>query len=193
MKGHWLFVFGAVCGAGVAVLPRAAAHLRAIAGRALHGAAAQSDGVRRHTEEQFAFTVRAPMEQVAPLFGADKERVWSPEWDPQFIHPLPAADAQGMVFTVAHDRLESVWVNTELDVKNGRLQYVYVIPDALVTVITLKLKGEGNETRVEVEYDRTALSADADARVQHMAKQDQQAGPLWESQLNRYLETRKGS
>jgi hypothetical protein len=175
------------------MLPRAAAHLHAITGHMLHSDAAQAGGVRMHTEERFAFTAYAPMEQVAALFGADKERVWSPGWDPQFIHPLPAADAQGMVFTVGHDHLKSVWVNTEFDARNGRVEYVYVIPDALVTVITLKLKVEGNETGVEVEYDRTALSADADAYVQHMAKQDQRAGPQWESQVNQYLEAHKGS
>ena len=175
------------------MLPRAAAHLHAITGHALHDNAAQSGGIRMHTQGQFAFTAHAPMEQVSPLFGADKERVWSPGWDPHFIQPLPAADARGMVFTVAHDNLKSVWVNTEFDVKNGRVEYVYVIPDVLVTVITLKLKAEGNETRVEAEYDRTALSADADAHVQHMAKQDQKAGPEWERQVNGYLETHRGS
>ena len=187
MKGVWLFVIGAISGAVVMALPRVVAHLHA----ALRGESVshQAPGTRRaHTEEKFAFTAHAPMEQVAPLFGADKERVWAPGWDPHFVHPAPASDDEGMIFTVAHGHSKSVWVNTEFDLKAGRVQYVYVIPDAMVTRIRLKLTPEGNQTRVEIEYDRTALSEEGNEHVQHMAKQDRSSGPDWENQVNGYLE-----
>lgn len=92
-----------------------------------------------------------------------------------------------MVFTVAHNHLRSTWVNSEYDLKSGRIQYVYVIPDALVTVITLRLTPVGEQTQVEVEYERTALSAEADAHVRHLAEGDRRAGPEWEAQVNGYL------
>jgi hypothetical protein len=44
---------------------------------------------------------------------------------------------------------------------------------------------------VDVQYDRTALSAEADAHVQHMAEQDRTSGPDWEKQVNEYLEKSK--
>jgi hypothetical protein len=188
MRGTRLFMIGAACGLGVGLLPRAVAHLHPAAVHAGHAGQVTSGDVRAHTKEKFAFTAHAPMEQVAPLFGADKERVWSPGWNPQFIRPVPAADVQGMVFAVAHDHLKSVWVNTELDEKNGQVQYVYMIPDALVTVITLKLTPKENQTQVEVEYERTALSGEADGHVRLMAEQDHSAGPEWEKQVNEYLE-----
>jgi hypothetical protein len=187
MRGAWLFVAGVICGAVAMAIPRVVTHLHsALHGR--HGSAASPGAKRVHTEEKFVFTARAPMDEVAPLFGADKERVWAPGWNPQFVHPMPAADQQGMVFTVAHDHLQAAWVNTEFDMKNGRVQYVYMIPDALVTMITLQLTPEGNQTRVEVEYDRTALSAETDAHVRHMADGDRTSGPDWEKQVNEYLE-----
>jgi hypothetical protein len=186
MKGAWLFVLGVVCGVAAMAAPRIAMHLHA----ALHGAqGGVSAGAERvHTEEKFAFTARGQMEEVAPLFGADKERVWSPGWNPKFVHPVPATDEEGMVFTVAHDHLKAAWVNTEFDLKNGRIQYVYMIPDVLVTVITLRLRPEGDHTQVEVEYDRASLSAEADAHVRHMAAGDRTSGPEWEKQVNGYLE-----
>jgi len=191
MKGPWLFVLGALCGLAVVGIPRVVTHLHgALHGG--HGDAATSGTERAHTEEKFAFTARAPMEEVMPLFGADKERVWAHGWNPQFIHPLPAADEPGMVFTVAHDHLKAAWVNTEFDAKKGRIQYVYVIPDALVTVITLQLTPQGNQTQVEVEYDRTALSAEADAHVRHMAEGDRTSGSDWAKQVNGYLENVHG-
>ncbi len=127
---------------------------------------------------------------MAPLFGANKERAWSPQWDPQFIRPLPAADMQGMVFTVRHGDLQAIWVNTEFDLKNGRIQYAYFIPDALVTVITLKLTPEGKQTKVEVEYDRTALTEEADSHVLQLAEKDRTSGADWENQINSYLAKR---
>ena len=184
------FALGAVCGMVLMALPRMAAHVHA-ALHGGHGSQSGSNAGRVHTEEKFAFTANGPMEQVAPLFGADKERVWAPHWDPQFVHPDPASDEEGMVFTVAHQHLRAAWVNTQFDPRNGRIQYVYVIPDALVTVITLNLTPEDQRTKVEVEYARTALSADADAHVRHMAEGDRGSGPEWEKQVNGYLATRK--
>jgi len=186
MSRVWLFGVGLVCGAVAMALPRIVAHLRA----AVHGGVVMQSSpgsARVHTEEKFAFTARAPMEKVAPLFGADKERVWAPGWEPQFAYPLPAADVPGMVFTVAHGHKKAVWVNTQLDWRTGRVQYAYVIPEAMATLLTLQLAPNGSQTRVEVEYQRTALSAEADEHVRAMAEKDRAAGPEWEKQMNEYL------
>ena len=171
MKTILLVVLGAICGLAITMIPAVSTHLHLLKS-AIHRAQAPTNSARVHAEEKFSFTVHAPIDQVGPLFGADKERAWAPKWNPQFVHPSPAADVPGMVFTVAHHNLQAAWVNTDFDLVNGRVQYVYVIPEIMVTVITLKLKPDGNQTHVEVEYDRTALSAGADARVNEMASHD---------------------
>ena len=96
-----------------------------------------------------------------------------------------------MVFTTIHSGRQATWVNTQFDVKNGRVQCVYVVPERMVTVITLNLIPEGNQTRVEVQYDRTALSPEADVSVEHFAEEDRKAGAEWEEQVNEYLEKAK--
>lgn len=146
-----------------------------------------ADAQRVHTEEKFSFTAHAAMSEVGPLFGASRERVWSPGWDPEFVHPVAEADQLGMVFRVKRDGVESTWVNTAFDLTKGVVQYVYVIPAALVTVITLKLTPHGATTEVEVQYDRTALSGAADSEVGRMAEHDRAAGPEWAKQINEYL------
>jgi len=40
-----------------------------------------------HTREQFEFIADAPLDVAWPLFGADAERAWAPDWDPAFIWP----------------------------------------------------------------------------------------------------------
>src|SRR5215468_10658349 len=82
-----------------------------------------------HVENGFEFTVHAPYDKVAPLFGAHGERAWGgADWDPQFLHPQPARDVAGEVFSVAHGHGRSTWVNTAFDLETGHVQYVYVVP-----------------------------------------------------------------
>lgn len=182
MKGAWLFVAGGVCGVVLMAMPRAVQHVHAVF-RGRRGADL-TDRERVHTDEKFAFTTNAAMEQVAPLFGADKERMWAPEWNPQFIYPFPAGDEEGMVFAVAHQHLRSTWINTAYDTKNGRFQYVYLIPDEMVTMITIRLTPQENKTRVDVDYQRTALNSEANSHVRHMALGDRNAGPDWDKWIN---------
>lgn len=140
-----------------------------------------------HTSEQFIFQANAPIAYVFPLFGAEKERVWAPGWEPRFIWPQLAADREGMVFRVIHGERVATWVNTAFDPSKGRVQYVYVIPDALVTVITLQLRARANATEVVVRYERTSLSPESDALVKEMAQHDRGEGPEWARQINTYL------
>src|SRR3974390_2093404 len=187
MKAVGLFVAGALCGAAVMAIPKLVGHFHKETHATLAGRNAAS-GSRLHTEEQFEFTANGPMEQVAPLFGADKERVWAAGWDPQFVFPNPGTDKEGMVFTIDHHHRRALWVNTELDLKNGRVQYVYVVPDTMATRIALRLTPAGDKTHVAVTYERTALSSDADEHVRQMADGDRGSGPDWEKAVNSYLE-----
>ncbi len=95
-----------------------------------------------HTRTEFKFTVDAPFEQTAPLFGANEERKWSPDWNPQFVYPVPAQDQQGMVFRVDHPHHSSVWVNTAFDLTTGHIQYAYVLNEAMTTLIDIHLTRE---------------------------------------------------
>ena len=149
---------------------------------------ASSTGTLLHTHNEFSFTVDAPFDQVVPLFGAEEERKWSAGWNPQFVYPTPARDQQGMVFTVAHDQLTSVWVNTALDLAAGHIQYAYVLEDAMAVLIDIHVTRQGaNKTDVKVAYERTALVPEANQHVQHFAKGDAGAGKEWGDAINAYL------
>ena len=140
-----------------------------------------------HTREQFALTVNAPFEVAWPLFGAHKERDWAPGWNPGFVWPEKPVDREGMVFEVRQGDRTAIWVNTVFDATLRRIQYVCLIPNVLVTVITLKLEPNGASTNVEVVYERTALAEAANETVRDMAAGDRIAGKEWSQQINNYL------
>ncbi len=140
-----------------------------------------------HTREHFSLSASAPFDVAWPLFGADKERVWAPDWEPLFLWPEKPFDQEGMVFRVAHEAGSAVWVNTAFDRSAQRIQYVYVIPDVVVTVITLRLTARGASTGVDVLYERTALRPSANELVKHMASRDRLAGAEWSEQISRHL------
>lgn len=142
---------------------------------------------RVHTERGFEFIAEGPMCTVAPLFGAHEERRWAPGWDPRFIWPTPAADQEGMVFTVSGRHGKAVWINTRFDPQAGHVQYAYVIENSMSTLITLGITAQGEHTLVAVLYQRTSLNAHSDALVEQMADQDGRAGPEWAAQINAYL------
>jgi hypothetical protein len=140
-----------------------------------------------HTRERFSLTACASFDVAWPLFGADKERAWAPDWQPVFLWPERPFDREGMVFQVRHGDRSAVWVNTAFDRAARRIQYVYVIPDVVVTVITLKLMPARGSTNIDVVYERTALAEAANDIVRDMAARDRVAGKEWSQQINGYL------
>jgi hypothetical protein len=142
-----------------------------------------------HLNTSFDFLVHAPLAKAAPLFGPEGERAWAgKQWNPEFIHPQPARDVQSAVFTIQHGPIKAVWVNTLFDLDAGRFQYVYFLPETMVTVIDVHLTSNGhNSTKVNVVYTRTALTADGNKHVTAMSQADKTAGKEWEQSINESL------
>ncbi|HVB78320.1 MAG TPA: hypothetical protein VNE82_00040 [Candidatus Binataceae bacterium] len=181
---------GAILGFGLTLLPNLLRRTEAASAPELRAPPARTGRVRLHTHEEFKFVASAPIHVTAPLFGAERERVWAPDWDPKFVWPENPNDQEGMVFTLAHGGKTATWVNTSFDLEANRIQYVYVIPDTLVTVVTVTLTANAKTTDVAVAYDRTALTETANIVVREMAERDANAGPEWGKQINGYLRTR---
>lgn len=148
-----------------------------------------------HTEISFNLIVRASYAETAPLFGPEGERGWAGKhWDPRFIHPQPACDREGAVFTIEHGSLQATWVITAFDVEGRHFQYVYFLPDLLVTTIDVRFKAlDGGSTQVLVSYARTALSAEGNAQVATLTKGDRNAGQEWQRAIDNYLVRHKAA
>lgn len=148
-----------------------------------------------HVSTSFDFVVHAPYAVAAPLFGPEGERAWAGKhWDPAFVHPLPAKDMEGAVFTIAHGPLSAVWVNTLFDIEGRHFQYVYFLPGLMVTAIDVRFKPvDANSTAVNVTYARTAITPQGNEHVEAMSEGDKTAGKDWEQSIEEYLARSKSA
>jgi hypothetical protein len=146
-----------------------------------------------HVRTEFEFTVHAPYKTVAPLFGAEAERVWaSDHWNPLFLHPQPARDIEGAVFQVSRGQHQATWVNTAFDLNLGHVQYVYVIPDVMATLIDIHVTQPNAEnTKVNVAYERTALNSAANEHVRESGEDDRNSSKAWGDDIAKYLAKRQ--
>jgi hypothetical protein len=146
-----------------------------------------------HVSNTFEFTVHAPVNVVTPLFAPLAERGWAEGWDPQFVYPQPGADKPGVVFTVKHGGHVSTWIATALDLKEGHIQYVYFIPEALATVIDIKVSADSAaDAHVRVTYERTALAPELNGHVKQLGDSDRQSGAHWQAAIESYVKKAAG-
>ncbi len=145
------------------------------------------------TQTAFDIVVHLPCAEAAPLFGPEGERPWAGKhWDPQFLYPRPAHDEQGAVFTLHHGPVTAVWVNTLFDLEAHHLQYVYFIPDIMVTTIDVRFTpSSSTSTQVHVIYTRTALSSEGNDHVATFTATDKTAAHDWQQSIDAYLATLK--
>ena len=145
------------------------------------------------TSTSFDLVVHASYPKAAPLFGPEGERAWAGKhWDPQFLYPQPALDEPGAVFTISHRQgtLKAVWVTTQFDADAKHFQYVYFMPDLMVTMIDVRFKVLSQDrTGVNVVYTRTALTTEGNEHVMAMTAGDQAAGKEWQAAIDGYLST----
>jgi hypothetical protein len=146
-----------------------------------------------HLTTSFDLLVHASYADTAPLFGPEGERAWAGKhWNPEFIHPSPAIDSEGAVFTIQHGSMKAVWVNTAFDLDAHHFQYVYFLPDILVTTIDVRFEPVGPDaTKVHVVYTRTALTPEGNEHVTQMTEGDKSAGKDWQQAIDAYLASRK--
>jgi hypothetical protein len=137
----------------------------------------------------FELIVHAPYSVAAPLFGPIGEHAWAgEEWNPKFIYPQPPSDVEGAVFTVSDGPLTKVWVNTVFDLDARHIQYVYFLPELLVTTIDVRFKIiNAGTTRVNVVYTRTALTPQGNEQVAKMSDDDRNNDKDWQQAIDSYL------
>jgi hypothetical protein len=137
--------------------------------------------------QSFAIVLRGSVADVTPLFGPVRETEWIPTWTPRFIHPLEGAQREGVVFTTtsANDK-ERLWLLTAYDVKEGRVEYVFVTPGFTVNEIKIRVLPDGEkQCRAVITYRHSALALEGNEEVVKLdAHWAEQQRVHWETAIN---------
>jgi hypothetical protein len=115
---------------------------------------------------QGRITLRGALADVVPLFTAEGERRWVPDWKPWF--PLPDhAHERGEVWTTTAAAGTTIWVTA--DRRADGVLLARVTPDVAAGLVEVTCRpGLDGTTDVEVAYDITALSDKGREVVAHL-------------------------
>lgn len=146
--------------------------------------------------QSFAIALNGSIADVTPLFGPVREAEWAPGWSPRFIHPAWGAQEEGAVFITRSDHnKDRLWLLTDYDVREGRIEYVVVTTAFTATDIKIRVVPDGQEhCKATITYRRSALTPEGNEEVDdldaHWAKEQQ---IHWEGAINDALEKERRS
>jgi hypothetical protein len=137
--------------------------------------------------ESFTVRVNGSVTEVTPLFGPVRESEWAPTWKPRFLHPVEGGQREGAVFTaISADGRERLWLVTNYDVENGRVEYVFMSPGFTAAHLKIAVSPDGQgKTKVAVNYRYSALSEAGNDEVRKVdSKWAEQHRAHWQSGLD---------
>ena len=108
------------------------------------------------------FHLDAPCAQVFPLFTAQGEKVWAPDWDPEM---LGGDTARGSVFRTRHAESETVWIVTDYQPDHYRASYARLVQGSNMGLVDVACHEDSGGSSVSVRYTLTGLSKEGDAFV----------------------------
>jgi hypothetical protein len=153
------------------------------------GAAGGAVALEQRTQS-FTIELKGSVADVTPLFGPVREAEWAPGWTPRFIHPAEGAQHEGVVFTITRaNGKDRLWLLTAYDVKEGRVEYVFVTPGFTANEIKIRVVPDGEkQCRATITYRHSALAPEGNEEV---AKLDgywaEQQRLHWETAINAAL------
>ena len=126
---------------------------------------ADSSAVR--VEQQGSFELSIGADAAFPLFSAEGERLWVPDWDPKPIFPVDDVVRwqKDAVWTIVRDGELLTWWTVEVDRANLQASYVHFSTGRAVRV-TVRVERLSSKTcRVHLQYLITATAAEGEHHV----------------------------
>ena len=130
-----------------------------------------------------------PMPKLLQLFGPEGERAWAGKhWNPEFLHPQPAADIEGAVFTIPHGAIQR-----RLGQHPPSTSTRAIFNTSISCPISWSLSSMSalNPPRrpqpASTSSTREQHHADGNAHVAAMSHGDQSAGKEWQQAIDDYL------
>jgi hypothetical protein len=151
--------------------------------------ASDAEALEQRTQS-FSVTLKGSVADVTPLFGPVREAEWAPSWTPRFLHPAQGGQCEGAVFTsVSSNGRERLWLLTAYDVKEGRVEYVFLTPGFTANQIKIHVVPDGDgQCKATITYRHSALAPEGNREVEKLdAHWAEKQRVHWETAINAAL------
>jgi hypothetical protein len=128
--------------------------------------------VPRSIELSGAFQLSVPPDESFELFSPLGEKLWVPDWNPEFLHPPGVSWERGLIFRTKEERGEAVWIVTALDRQRHEVEYHRVEADRYVAGVSVHCCPlVGLQAEVRVTYAFVGLSEAGNQDIAAMSPQ----------------------
>jgi hypothetical protein len=141
---------------------------------------------------RFSFDVSLVLPPAAAIehFTPEGERKWATGWNPTYLNTSDIGQVgTGTVFTTNAHGIRRVWIIDNYDSNTGLIRYSVLTADKHITRIEVRVLPRANGSIARITYERTSLSASADAKVRFFARHAGQMQTQWQSAIDA-LQTR---
>lgn len=130
-------------------------------------------------------------DEVYPLFTAQGELRWLPNWDPELIYPDQEETEEGTIFISSHaPDVKTYWLTISYDPETRRTIYANVMPDIWIMRLDIACDpGPNDTTTASMTYTLTGLSETGNKVVEQMFGEEafQARTRQMEQWINHYL------
>lgn len=149
----------------------------------------QKDFIPERISKTASFLVDGKLEDVFPLFGPIKEKLWAEGWEPEVIFSNGALVEEHMIFKtrVATPEKYYTWVVTQFREDEHLVEYTVSTPNR-IWFIRVKCEAEDVRTKATVAYSYTGLNKEGnDLNRSALAKMYSSDLKDWQDAINYYL------
>lgn len=113
------------------------------------------------SEYKTSFIIHQPAEELFPLFSAEGEKLWIPDFD--YVNIMGSTEMhEDYIFLTSHQP-QDIWLVKRYEPSSYLIQFYMVEPYDLVAIITVQCKpNTAAITEVEVSYEFIGLSEAGD-------------------------------
>ena len=142
-----------------------------------------------------SFEVEQPIQLLFPLFSAEGEKLWVPDWDYENIMGSTELHEDYVFLTKTHDHAstEAIWIVKKYQPVNHYVQFYKVEPNDKIGIIEIKcIKLTDTSTKVQVTYEYIGLSEKGNQFIQDFtALRYKDFIAEWEALLVAYFKSRQ--
>jgi hypothetical protein len=146
----------------------------------------------KHTAD---FTIDQPIDLLFPLFSAEGEKLWVPDWDYENITGSKGLHEDYVFLTKNHDHAstDAIWLVKRYEPENYLVEFYKVEPEDKVGIVNVRCKKiDKCLTRVEVSYQYIGLSQKGNEFIEGFTSTEyNEFISQWKDLLDSYFQSKR--